>query len=101
MSRYLGLPEVDVGVAERGVEDLDAHLHGLRRRHLHLLDRQRLAGLPRHRGCNKQAPDRSRISNRFKLTMRHQPLDLSHSHDSYSDRSKRTFALDHFPGGRH
>ena len=29
------------------------------------------------------------------------PLDLSSSHDSYSDRSKPTFALDHFPGGRH
>jgi hypothetical protein len=51
---YLGLPEEDVGVAERGVEDLDAHLHGLRRRHLHLLDRQRLAGLPRHSRCSNR-----------------------------------------------
>ena len=50
---YLGLPEVDVGVAERGVEDLDTHLHGLWRRHLHLLDGQRLAGLPRHGGCRE------------------------------------------------
>lgn len=51
---YLGLPEVDVGVAERGEEDLDAHLHGLRRRHLHLLDLQRLRRLPCHRRCNQQ-----------------------------------------------
>ena len=50
-SGYLGLPEVDVSVAERGEEYLDAHLHGLRRGHLHLLDRQRLDGLPCHRGC--------------------------------------------------
>lgn len=40
-----------VGVAERGEEDLDADLAGLRRRHLHVLDHEWLVRLVRHRRC--------------------------------------------------
>jgi hypothetical protein len=39
-------------VADGGEEDLDAHLHALRRRDLHLLHHQRLTGTPRHRRCS-------------------------------------------------
>lgn len=49
--QYLAAPGVVVGVAERGEEDLDADLAGLRRRHLHVLDHERLVRLVRHRRC--------------------------------------------------
>jgi hypothetical protein len=47
--RVLSTPGVVVGVAERGGEDLDADLAGLRRRHLHVLDHERLVRLVRYR----------------------------------------------------
>jgi len=47
--RVLSTPGVVVGVAERGGEDFDADLAGLRRRHLHVLDHERLVRLVRHR----------------------------------------------------
>ena len=52
----LAAPGVVVGVAERGGEDLDADLAGLRRRHLHVLDHQRLVRLVRHRRCTQTEP---------------------------------------------
>lgn len=45
----LGFPEINIGVAEGGEENLDSDLHFLRRRHLHFLNHQRLPRLPRHR----------------------------------------------------
>lgn len=50
---YRGLPLGDVTAADGGGDDLDADLHGLRRRHLHLLHHQRLAGAVRHRRCTR------------------------------------------------
>ena len=52
---YLSLPEAEVGVADGCEEHLDAHLQAPRRRHLHLLHRQRLARAPRHRRCTSTA----------------------------------------------
>lgn len=48
---YLGLPLGDVAAADGGGDNLDADLHGPRRRHLHLLHHQRLPRSPRHRRC--------------------------------------------------
>lgn len=48
---YLSLQETEIGVADGGEEQLDAHLQAPRRRHLHLLHHKRLAGPPRHRRC--------------------------------------------------
>ena len=48
---YLHAPEGDVGVAERGADDLDADLVRPRRRHLHLLHLQRLPGRLAHSRC--------------------------------------------------
>jgi hypothetical protein len=82
-------------VAERGVEDLDADLHGLRRRHLHLLHGQRLPRLPRHRRCNTAGAQQQQRS---------EPPDNRQSKTTQIEEanySRRTFALDHLPGGRH
>jgi len=53
--QYLAAPGVVVGVAERGEEDLDADLAGLRRRHLHVLDHERLVRLVRYRRCTHRS----------------------------------------------
>lgn len=66
----LAAPGVVVGVAERGEEDLDANLAGLRRRHLHVLDHERLVRLVRHRRCthapiiSPPAPDQMKRSTK-------------------------------------
>ena len=53
---HLSLPGAEISVADGGEEHLDADLQRPRRRHLHLLHRQRHSGTPRHRRCmsNKQ-----------------------------------------------
>jgi hypothetical protein len=61
---YLSLPGAEVGVADGGEKHLDADLHGARRRHLDLLQRQRHSGTPRHRRCTSgtsqvRVPDRA------------------------------------------
>lgn len=48
---YLSFQEAEIGVADGGEEQLDAHLQPPRRRHLHVLHHQRLAGAPCHRSC--------------------------------------------------
>ena len=55
----LSTPGVVVRVAERGGEDFDADLAGLRRRHLHVLDHERLVRLVRHRRCTHAAAVKS------------------------------------------
>jgi len=45
------LPEGDIGVAERGADDLDADLERFRRIDDDLLDGERLAGGSAHRRC--------------------------------------------------
>ena len=61
---YLSLQETEIGVADGGEKHLDADLHGARRRHLDLLQRQRHSGTPRHRRCTSgtsqvRVPDRA------------------------------------------
>ena len=48
--KYLGLPEVNISVAERGEEDLQTHFTSLWWGHLYFFDGQRLASLPCHSG---------------------------------------------------
>ncbi|KAM1064346.1 hypothetical protein EV1_028141 [Malus domestica] len=47
--RIIAAPGISVGVAERGVQNLDPDLFSLRRSHLHVFDHQRLIGFPGHR----------------------------------------------------
>lgn len=49
----LGLPEIEISAAKRGVFDLDPHFHGLWRSNLHILNDQRLPCFPSNRRCKK------------------------------------------------
>jgi hypothetical protein len=88
-------------VAEGGVEDLDTHLHGLRRRHLHLLDRQRLPGLPCDRRCNEP---RTKPVSPLSIIPNNNARVSSQINANFvgiSQDRERTFALDHLPSSRH
>lgn len=64
---YLSFQETEIGVADGGEEHPHADLQATRRRHLHLLHHQRLAGRPRHRRCTyiPYIPDCSCFHGRY------------------------------------